>query len=264
MGRFSKLELGQSAPPEAAPAVAPPSEAAREEEGYDALSWLRRGEELFFRGQHEPALRAFGQALRNDSTLHEAWVGQIDSLIALNQTREAEVWTTRALDQFPDDPTLLSLRASLLARQGMLKRAMGTSDYALSRGHTLRAWLARGDILLEAESANAAHCLEKALEEIHDTDWQSLTRLGLIWLRHRRHAQALEVFQRACAAQPANAQLWRHIAECQSRLGFNQRAIEAARRAHELEPNDRKTEAMLARLTKESFLKRLWRRLRRR
>lgn len=261
MGRFSKLELGQSPVPAAEGALAPP--AARPEESCDAPAWVARGEEHLFAGRPEPALRAFSQALRLDSTLHAAWVGQIDALVELGQVREAELWTTRALDQFPDDPTLLSLRAVLLARQGMLKRAMGTSDYALSRGHTRRAWIARGEILLAADNSNAAFCLGKALEEIAESDWQSLMRLGLVWSRHRRPAQALDLFQRAAAAAPTNAHLWRLIADCQARLGATQRAIESAKRALELEPDSRETQALLRSLVKAHPLKRLWRWMRR-
>ena len=82
MGRFSKLELGQSAPapapPREAKRPAEPSLIARPEESVDAHGCLRRGAELLFEGESDEALRLFGRALHLDSTLHEAWVGQID------------------------------------------------------------------------------------------------------------------------------------------------------------------------------------------
>jgi tetratricopeptide (TPR) repeat protein len=264
MGRFSKLELGAGARHEQERprgAGQPASPLAREEEDLDAAGHLRRGAEHFFRADYESALRSYGRSLSRQSTLLDAWVGQIESLIAMGQIREAEVWTTRALTQFPDEPTILSLRGVLLARQGMLKRAMGTSDFALSRGHSRIAWIARGEILLMAGNKNASFCLEKALSQITPEDWQSLTRVGLVWLRHHRHSQALEVFQRAAAAEPRHTQLWRLIAECQSRLGFTDQAMASLRRVLEVEPGDRKAESALHRLAKTGPLTRLWRRI---
>lgn len=266
MGRFSKLELGsQSGEPPRDRPVPPaqePSPAARPEQDYDARGYLRLGTDLFLRGQFEEALRRYGQAIKLDSTLLEAWVGQIDALAESGQTREADVWCARALDQFPDDPTLLSIRAVLFARQGMLQRALGASDYALQRGHSLRAWIARGEILLHGKSPNAVACLDKALEQVPDGDWMNLVRIGAVYARHRRHAKALEVFQRACAVEPGRAHLWRSLSECHEHLGFMDRAIETAQRALEIEPNDLVTESRIRRLANTGLLARLRRRFR--
>ncbi len=262
MGRFSKLELGQDkAPPKAAARrrAEEISPAARPEEDVDAHGNLRRGTDLLLQGQSQEALRRFGRAIHLDSTLLDAWAGQIDALIELGQTREAEVWASRALAQFPDDPTLLSLRATLLARQGMHRRAIGASDYALSRGHTLRAWIARAEVLLAANSSNAPPCLEKTLAEIPEGDWENLVRVGMVLLRHRRHAQALDVFQRACAAQPGHAPLWLRVAACHERLGFTERAIEACERALEIDPGNREVENALHRFAHRGPLARVWR-----
>lgn len=267
MGRFSKLELGSDESPrpnETGPAGEALSPLAREDEQYDPPSLLRRGLDRLFDGDPREALRLFGKALQGDSTLLEAWIGQIDALLALDQIREADVWTTRALGAFPDDPTLLSLRGVLMARQGMLKRAIGTSDFALSKGQSLRSWIARGEILLTADNANAAACLDKAAEQIHAGDWMNLARVGTTWMRHRRWAQAHDVLLRAAAAEPRRAQLWRHLAECQMRLGFTEQAMNSQRRVLELVPGDRRAEAALHRLAKTGPLTRLWRRIWRR
>ncbi|MBN1475810.1 tetratricopeptide repeat protein [Candidatus Sumerlaeota bacterium] len=273
MGRFSRLEIG-----DAQPQPEPPEEgrgeeispAAREEEEYNAAGYLRRGHEHFFRREFHEALRRFSQALRLDSRLHEAWVGQIDALIEQGQLREAEHTVTNALTQFPDDPTLLSLRGVLLARQGMAQRAIKASDYALSVNHTLRAWICRGEILLASDrhgsssaEANANFCLTKALEQIPDGDWENLARVGLAYLRSRRHAKALDVFRRACLAAPDQAQLWRHVAECQEALGYDDQAISTLQRALEIEPGDNATEDWMRRLSKRGPISRLLRKLRR-
>ena len=272
MGRFSKLEIGGQRPPAPAERPADPEVInARPEEPHDAPGYLRMGIDLFFRRQFKEALRRFSQAIKLDSTLHEAWVGQIDTLIEEGELREAEQCVSAALLQFPDDPTLLSLKGLLLARNGMVTRGLGYSDRAGKISHTLRTWISRGEILLMGKAhgsaraeSNANFCLDKALEQTHAGDWQTLTRIGLVWLRNHCHTKAIDCFRQAPAAEPANAQIWRHIAECQARLGHDDQAIVSLQRALEIEPNDNATETMIHRLSKRGPLSRLWRRLCRR
>lgn len=263
MGRFSKLELGQPQPTkEQSGREAPPaSPNARPEGSHDPHSLVRQGSDLLIRGEHREAMRLFGRALQLNSTLLEAWVGQIDSLIAMNQIREAEVWSGRALEQYPDDPTLLSIRGTILARQGMLKRAIGTSDYAMTQGHTVRSWICRSEILMMANNSNASFCMEKAIEMIEENDWESLMHVGLVYHRWSRWAQALEIFQRASAILSNRVELWLLIGECQARIGLTNQAHESFKRAQEIEPNNRHIEAMIKRWVKAGPLDRLGRRI---
>lgn len=273
MGRFSNLELDDGQPRddrgEGQRASAPrpdqlPAINARDEDAYDAHGLIRIGWRAHFDAQHEEALRRFGQALQEDSRVHEGWVGQIDSLTALGQIREAEIWATRALDQFPDDATILSLRAVLLARQGMAKRAVGTSDYAMAQGESLRAWICRGEVLLALDSPNANVVLDKALTQIEPHDWMNLTRIAQAFARHRRHAKAIPAFQQALAVEPGHARLWCQLAESQVACGFTQEAIASGKHALEIEPDSRATQDLVRRLTKTNPLASLWRKLKRR
>jgi tetratricopeptide (TPR) repeat protein len=264
MSRFSKLELHDRepgrAPATTREAVNP---LARAEDDLTAHGLLNRGLEHLFDNRAQEALRLFSRALAEEPTLLEAWAGQIEALIGMDQLREADVWTGRALERFPDDVTLTSLRAVLLARQGMTNRGIGTSDYAMAQGEALFAWIARGEVLLIAGNANANFCLDKALAEAPGNDWMNPTRVGLVHLRHRQPAKALEAFQRAVSVEPTRARLWSLIAECQLRLGLNEKAVESARRALELDPGQTAHEDLLRRAAGTGVLQRLWNRFRR-
>jgi tetratricopeptide (TPR) repeat protein len=53
-----------------------------------------------------------------------------------------------------------------------------------------------------------------------------------------RHAEALEVLERAVQLKPEESQVYYSLAWCYKRTGHLSRAIEAMRRAHSLQPRD--------------------------
>jgi len=263
MGRFSKLETGKQriAKEEKPPGGPAGAEGAAAEEEYGYSYYVEKADNHYFRGEFDKALRQYSRALQVDNSQVYPWIGQVLSLLAMDQIKEADLWVGRAIELFPEDPGLLSLRALVHARKGMLHRAIGASDYALSRGASPFAWLARGEILLLARNRNAPFCFEKALEEAGGDDWRIAMLAGLAYYRHRKYSSALDYFRRACSVEMRNPYLWYHLGRCYLLLSFNDQAIEAFNRALELDPKFRKAEKALKEAKSTNFLSRLVRRL---
>lgn len=269
LGRFSRLErtVGSpgaetdaqpprppikepKAPQPTAPATAAPEPA-------DYPTFIQRGDTHFFQGEYEKALRFYSRALQMESTRHYPWIGQIYCLLQMRQLSEADLWVTRALELFPDDASLLSLRSVVLARKGMIKRAIGTSDYAMTRGSSPFCWLTRGEVLLLAENTNSAFCFEKVMESIEPDDWHMPFRIGLVYFEQGLWSSALEYYQKAAARRAANFWLWYHLGLCYTRLAFQQEAIDAFRQSIALNPSFPPTHEALRRATRVSPLARL-------
>lgn len=262
MGRFSKLETDKAREPKPQKGrKGSIAEAAVEEESYDYSYYVERADEQYFTGRYDKALRQYSRALQVDNSQIYPWVGQIFSLLAMDQVKESDLWIGRAIQLFPEDPALLSLRALVYSRKGMLNRAIGASDYAMSRGNSPYAWLARGEILLQAKNRNAPFCFDKAMEESGGDNWKVAMHIGMVHFRRRMFSTALGYLKRACAEEDGNFYLWYHLGRCYQRLTFDDRAMDAFARALELEPNCTDAEKALREVKSANVLTRFFRRL---
>jgi tetratricopeptide (TPR) repeat protein len=267
MGRFSKLErdtqdaLARQKVQDLRESEKPTPVAAPKEE-YDAPYYIKMGDDFFFKGAFRDALQSYSRAIQLDSSIHYPWLGQIYCLIEMNQLKEADLWTGRALELFPEDSAILSLRAMMYANRGMYKRAINTSDYAISRkGADAHTYIARGYILLTADNKNAHFCLMKAMELAEGSDFRIPMRVGLIYYKKRQYSRALDFLLRACAHNVTNYYLWYHMGLCYTKLGFTNKAIEAFQLA--LDQNQEYTPARdaLLNVTHSSIISRLLRRI---
>lgn len=256
-GRFAKLEKSAGKPVEetVAPQTVQPSAAASEA---DYPTFLNQADDAFFSGNFRDALRHYSRALQQENTQVYPWIGQISCLLALKQFREAELWSTRALEQFPEDPSLLSQRARVLAATGNIKRALGVSDYAISHGATQWTWLARGEVLLEARDNNALFCFEKAIEMAGNRDWRVPLLAGLAFARKRHWASAEDMLRRATEVNPKSAFAWFELARVLLEMSHTDRAIDALSRARQLNPGLRAARELETRIYKQPFLKRIF------
>jgi len=262
MGRFSKLETDNFEEPEKqGQAVTPAKGKAGADDRFDFAHYIEKADAEYFTGHFERALRLYSRALQLDNARVYPWVGQVLALLAMDQVKEADLWAARAIELFPDDASLLSLRALVYARKGMLNRAIGASDYAMSRGSSPYAWVARGEILLRAKNKNAPFCFDKALEEAGPDNWKIPMHIGLTYYRQRLFSSALGYLKRACAIEPNNFFLWYYLGRCYDHLSFDSQAVEAFNRALELNPEFRDGERALREAMSANVLTRLVRRL---
>lgn len=266
MGRFAKLEHGiapktlvdETTKAELAQTTAPA------EEKFDATYYIKLADQYFFYGEFSKALRYYSRALQLDNSLTYPWIGQIYSLLEMGQVKEASVWVLRALDLFPEDASIIALQALIFAYKGMMSRAIGASDFAMTKGSSVFTWLARGEILLMAENKMSHFCFEKSLEIAPRDDWQTPMRIGLIYYKHKQYSFALDYFKRAVQYNVSNYYLWYHIGRAYYHLGFNQKAIESLQRSLEHNPDFKAAKNALAKAATTPTFLRFFRRLLRR
>lgn len=273
MGRFSKLETGvgegpgdgpQDGPFGLRPRVRPRDNAATgDTPDYDQGYYLAQGDELFFSGEYQKAMRAYSRAMEVDQTAVAPWTGQVLSLIKMKQHREAAMWAMRGVEIFPESGDLVSLQGYTLALTGSHQRAIACSDFAmgLPGGGSPFAWLFRGQILAQADSPNATFCFDKVKELRPKNDWRLPALAGGFLLEKKKWALALEFLQMAVEAQPKNAFLWTQLALANEKLGLTNPAMQAYRAAMDLNPNNREAYYAMQQLTAVPLPVRLWRRL---
>jgi tetratricopeptide (TPR) repeat protein len=264
-GRFSKLERKD----EKGPLEPPAGTVARESTGHPQHApdiedqnlyptFIEEADKEFFVGNYREALRHFSRALQQENTHVYPWIGQISALIGMKQYREAELWSQRALEQFPEDPSLLSQRARVLALTGNLKRALGVSDYAMTKGATSWAWLARGEVLLEGRQSNALFCFEKAMELADKEDWRVPTLAGLAFSRHRQWANAQDYLRQAAERNAKNFYVWYELGRVQFEMGNMDRSRDSLSRAMQLNPEFRPAKDLERMIYRRPFLKRIF------
>lgn len=264
MGRFTKLERETQDAIVRAKTPAPKAEpqSAGREETYDVAYYIKQGDIAYFRGKFNDAMQFYSRAIQTDNTQHYPWMGQIYCLIELGQLKEADIWCGRALELFPEDGAIISLRAMMYAERGMYKRALSTSDYAISRkGADAHAYVARGHVLLKAENKNASLCFMKAMELAGAADWEIPMRIGMIFFKAKDYTLALDYFQKACANSITNDYLWHHIGLCYQKLGIPGKALESFQTALAQNPDNREAQEALARIAHSSFLYNLFRKI---
>lgn len=259
MGRFSRLERGKARDVVVKPERKAEGKERPTTEAYDFPYYIAQADGQFFHGEYEKALRLYSRALQLDNSQKYPWVGQIFCLLEMNQLKEADLWVARALQLFPEEPSLISLRAIIYAHKGMIRRAIGTSDYALSKGSSMFAWIARGEVLLMADNKNAHFCFEKAMEMAEFDDWKTSMRIGMVYFKRKANSNALTYLQKACVSNVRNSFLWYHMGLCYHNLGFEQKAMEALKLALEHNPEFRPAERALEMVIRTPFYKRFWR-----
>lgn len=227
--RFEWLEFG-----EAAPSTAP---AGTRDERQLMLDAAR----AFAEGEYEPALRAWSSALKADKALHDAWAGQVRSLVRLKELRESQAWAAKACQLFPGVALLESARAYALASSGLLSQALEASDGALEIAERTglqepRLWLERAACLLaDGQKSTAALCLQKSRElRPDDPDWEQEIAVELMACGDL--AEALACLDVVTARRADRPYAWLLTAQVARRLGKRKQALEAVEHCERLRP----------------------------
>ncbi|MGO8751501.1 MAG: tetratricopeptide repeat protein [Thermoguttaceae bacterium] len=163
MARFDKLEFNAR--------KRPPSEPeGRDPLSRDAGHWMNQADKSRRTGLYEGALQYYSRALELDRSLVAGWVGQVQMLVQLDEFPEADLWSRKGLELFPNNGDLLAGRAQAFCRMNDSKQAHALSDGSLQQtGQSAYRWLVRGEIMVAARQDMDRHCFDKAQEL--DSDW---------------------------------------------------------------------------------------------
>lgn len=237
MGRFSNLEFDGEEKREQRPA----------EPGRDGRYWLDQATAQLHDGRFENALRLYSRALEGDVRLPQAWLGQVQALLEMDEPNEARVWADKGLESFQRDSELLAAKGVASARLGDLDRGMALSDQAMAEpGETPWRWRARGEVMLARGDRKEDLCFDKAVAAA-GRDWWEPLACGRAYLRHGKAGAALRHFETASERTAKSAFLWEEMGRCLLELGMDERAEKAYRAAVELEPARETAKAGLAR-----------------
>jgi tetratricopeptide (TPR) repeat protein len=214
MDRFSQLEFD-----EAGPRRKPiPGEPVR-----DADYFYKEALRYWLAGDYELALRNYSRVLEKNSTVFDAWVGQVLMLIELGEYKEAVIWADKALELFPEHPELLAVKAVACSRDAKTEKAIAYSDNSISKNNiTARVWLARAEVLLNRKSQIADNCISKAISIAGDA--APVIRLEAARLLRRKgsYAAAIGHLNEVVKAFPDSALTWYELGCCQLKLGLSE------------------------------------------
>lgn len=277
ISRFSKLETNETMSDTerdtshllseriTAPDLSQPdreSDGGAEPVSFDGV--MRTAETHFLTGEWKLALRYYSRALQMDNSQVDPWVHQVLALLFMEQMREADVWARRALECFPEDPTVISIQGLVSTLMGMKKRGLGSSDFAMGQGRMNPfIWLARGWMLLESNNRNWEGCFDKVFEMGAEVDWRHFMMMGQVLSRYKKWPRALQCYQKATEGQTSNFFLWQQLGCCYEKLGLSRQAMEAFQHAQSLRPNDANIKAAAkksARFSPVAFIRRVIRR----
>jgi tetratricopeptide (TPR) repeat protein len=230
MGRFKWLEMPGSEPLKGLP----------EDKEFDERSCLEIADESLFSGNPEKALRLYARALGINPGLEEAWFGQVQALLDLDEVREARTWANKGLDIFPRFPDLLAAKAVALARLSDTEEALKVSDACMNlKNQDWYVWLSRGYVLLCKGEDSAAHCLNKGLEDAPG-DWRRNLRAAILSLDAFKPHLALPFIQKALSGAGENAYVLYQAGRCYEALQWSGQGQEyyekASRRISEIQP----------------------------
>lgn len=243
MTRFGRLEFEVAPKSPTSAAGHPPARVDADDER-DQHYWLHKATDERRNGNFETSLRYYSRALEFDKSFVAGWMGQVQMLIALDEHREADLWSRKALELFKNNPDLLASRSQALCRMGDLKNAIATNDAALAQqGDFSAVWIARGELMAARKETAADHCFSKAI--LLDPDWLNALEIGGIQSHHGQTAKALPWFRRASQSAPGHAYCWYRQGMCERELGFVESARQSLRQCIQLSPKHEDAKAAL-------------------
>lgn len=228
-GRFSSLELNPDRPK-----AGRHRNAAPRDEGY----YMKTGYKAELAGDHEEALLEYSSALSENPLFIDAWIAQLWMLLYLGEPSEADIWADRALNNFPNQPDLMALKAMALHRSGFIDEARELNDAALSgERESANVWLSRGALNISLDNVATSACFKHALAVSGNKALTTL-RIGDIYLFHRKYADAERYLRQATLSLPNAAWVWYEYGLSQKALGWEDPSLIAFTKANQLAPLD--------------------------
>jgi tetratricopeptide (TPR) repeat protein len=257
MGRFHSLEF------EATPVksqLEPTEKVMAGEAIRDAEFYLNEAKHLYNRRELEPALRSYSKALEIDPGSADAWNGQINCLIHLEELHEADMWAKKATEIVGETQTLLTLRARIYCRRGDFDRAYGLSDAAMEiPGNSPLTWIVRGEIMLYAKNKQPEYCFDKAVAT-NKHDYTIYMDIAECCIYAKKYTMAFSYLKVTLNENPDIMILWMLNADCYRLLGNRKKALECLSKVLEIDPTYN-TENIYKQIKGASRIKNLFKRL---
>jgi tetratricopeptide (TPR) repeat protein len=245
MARFDKLEFNSPKQPSS-------STDSRDPGVHDAQHWLNEADKFRRVGHYEGSLRYYSRALESDHSLVTGWLGQVQMLVLLDEHPEAELWSRKGLELFPNNGELMASRAQAFCRMNDMKQAHAFSDGAMQQpGQSAYRWQTRGEIMLASRQNTDEFCFDKAQQL--DGDWLIPAETACIYLYYGKPNKALGRIRRAVESAPDAYYPWYVQGVCQIKVGLPRPARESLQHCLELCPGHSDAIQAMARTQGWSF-----------
>lgn len=168
-------------------------------------------------------------------------------LLELGEYKEADLWSDKALELFPNHPDLLSSKALACLFMGLDEIALALSDNAMSqRTPSSYSWIVRGEILLSRKSKMADHCCAQAIAHCDSPQKKGRIAIELskVFRRRGHSSKALGYASDGIKTFPNDFAAWFEYGSCQSLLGLKD-AEESLSQAVKLNPESKIAKAAL-------------------
>lgn len=253
MARFDKLELETKKTTE--------DREQQQQVQRDQPDWREQAVEERRCGHYENSLRLYSRALEDDKSLVNCWLGQVQMLVQLQESVEAELWSRKALELFPGHGDLMAGRAQAMRRTGDTAQALVLCDGSLkAAGQSGYRWMVRGELMAATKQDTDRHCFDKAVQT--DRDWLIPLEIARIYLEIGIPSRALERIRKAVEQAPERYYPWYVQGQVESELGLEAAAIRSWQRCLELCPNHSDASEGILQLEQGGWsFSRTWRRL---
>ncbi len=235
-------------------AMTTPEQSLREVDAYladhpeDAMAWNTKGVLLATMGDFGPALRALNQAIKLNSSLHQAHTNKGRVLLAVGADKAAEALKSfdTALRLMPND--LDALRDKALALRALDRLAEEKKCLQLIvevAPEEWKAWMRIGDIYLESGDFRQANTSFIKVLELDEKNIFALIHRAIALSMMEAWSDAIKSAELACKYAPDQVEAWKVLGDVNIRAGKNRSALKALQKAANLDPEDAHVELTL-------------------
>lgn len=218
-GRVAEAPLQQTADVDLSPRVA---------------GEIARGRQALGSGDLQSAQAAFTSALRGSPNNPEPAIGLAETYLALGDVDTAGrlfAAVAKAAGSGGRDPRLLQGRGLVALRQGKTDEAIDLLRQSVEADPALwRAWTGLGRAYAEQGNSRRAHDAFARAEKAAPSPAVVINDMGMLSLRDKNPAAALETFQRALAVDPGNATASANARIARAMMGEYDAAVAGAER----------------------------------
>jgi tetratricopeptide (TPR) repeat protein len=201
---------------------------------------------LIYRNQekYDRALETFRQLQGlGDSEAPQAEALIIETLRLKREPQKAMQAADAAVQKYPKDRSLISLRATLLAEQGRVDEALSALQGLLNGGPSDReTYLTIAQVYSQAKRySDAEDAVRKSLALTSKTEDQEFARfmLGSVYEREKRYDLAEEEFKKVLSVNPLNAPAANYLGYLLADRGVRlEESVEYIQKALQVDPNN--------------------------
>ena len=222
----------------------------------DQYAIVLKSKVLVALGKSDEALGVISKAIENTPNTLPFQIEQVHLYQQLEGIDRALQYLQELINEYPDNPEVLTVMAGLLEEKGDVETAVQLTQQAI-RGWSeitdhepsptvqAQTHLLLGRLLCKSGQLDQAiHHISQSVQ-LNPNQAEAYLELGQAYLSRRQPQEALQIYQQGIAAAPSNAQLYFHAGQISKDSKDYIEAEQMLRKASELAPDDIKIHRLL-------------------